>query len=62
MNLTVPVYKSMSEDHWLPLLFGGWVDKNYNDKKNFGASSKGIFDCTCFKKGFDGLGGIKIWA
>jgi len=49
MNLTVPVYKSMSEDHWLPCCSGGWVDMNYNDKKNFGASSKGIFDCTCFK-------------
>jgi hypothetical protein len=49
MNLTVPVYKSVSEDYWLPCCSGGWVDMNYNDKKSFGASAKGIFDCTCPK-------------
>ena len=49
MNLTVPVYKSVEEDSWLPCCFGGWDSMNLNDKKGYGASAKGIFDCTCFK-------------
>jgi len=49
MNLTVPVYKSVSEDSWLPCCSGGWDGMNYNDKKSFGASAKGVFDCTCPK-------------
>lgn len=49
MNLTVPVYKSVEEDSWLPCCFGGWDGMNLNDKKGYGASAKGIFDCTCFK-------------
>lgn len=48
MNLTVPVYKSVEEDSWLPCCFGGWDGMNLNDKKGYGASAKGIFDCTCF--------------
>lgn len=50
MNLTVPVYKSMSEDYWLPCCSGGWEDMMNYDKKGFGADAKGIFDCTCPKR------------
>lgn len=49
MNLTVPVYKSVSEDYWLPCCSGGWEDMSYSDKKGFGTDAKGIFDCTCLK-------------
>ena len=49
MNLTVPVYKSVEEDSWLPCCSDGWSGMNLNDKKGYGASAKGIFDCTCFK-------------
>ena len=49
MNLTVPVYKSVSEDYWLPCCSGGWEDMIYSDKKDFGTDAKGIFDCTCPK-------------
>jgi len=49
MNLTVPVYKSVSEDSWLPCCSGGWEDMMYSDKKGFGTDAKGIFDCTCPK-------------
>ena len=49
MNLTVPVYKSVSEDYWLPCCSGGWEDMRYSDKKGFGTDAKGIFDCTCPK-------------
>ncbi len=50
MNLTIPVYKSVSEDSWLPCCSGGWDDMINSDKKSFGADTKGIFDCTCFKR------------
>jgi hypothetical protein len=49
MNLTLPVYKTLSEDFWLPCCSGGWVDMMYSDKKGFGADAKGVFDCTCPK-------------
>lgn len=49
MNLTVPVYKSVGEDYWLPCCSGGWEDMSYSDKKGFGTDAKGIFDCTCPK-------------
>jgi len=49
MNLTVPVYKSISEDSWLPCCSNGWVDMTYSDKKDFGADAKGVFDCTVLK-------------
>ncbi|RQW77865.1 MAG: hypothetical protein EHM14_13405 [Methanothrix sp.] len=50
MNFTLPVYKSSIEDSWLPCCSSGWVDITYSDKKSFGADSKGIFDCTCYKE------------
>lgn len=49
MNLTVPVYKEIREESWLPCCSGGWIDMMYYDKKGFGASAEGIFDCTCLK-------------
>ena len=49
MNLTLPVYKSSSDDSWLPCCSGGWEDMMYSDKKSFGTDAKGIFDCTCPK-------------
>jgi hypothetical protein len=49
MNLTLPVFKTSSGDSWLPCCSGGWEDMNYYDHKEFGASAKGIFDCTCTK-------------
>jgi len=47
MNLTLPVYKTLSEDFWLPCCSGGWENLMSSDKKGFGADAKGIFDCTC---------------
>lgn len=49
MNLTVPVYKSVSDDSWLPCCSGGWKDMMSSDKNDFGADAKGVFDCTCPK-------------
>ncbi|MFB3765341.1 MAG: hypothetical protein ACE14P_08855 [Methanotrichaceae archaeon] len=42
------------EEGWLPCCGSyegnwGWYDMNATDKKSFGASTKGVFDCTCFK-------------
>jgi hypothetical protein len=34
-------------DEWLPCCYGGFVDMNPADAKDF-ASAKGVFDCTCF--------------
>lgn len=40
---------SVTTDSWLPCCFGGWNDMYYFDKKYYGSSAKGVFDCTCFK-------------
>lgn len=37
------------EDGWLPCCFGGWNDMNFRDQKGFGKSTRGVFDCTCYK-------------
>ena len=34
---------------WMSCDLCGWDTMNYYDKKSFGASTKGMFDCTCFK-------------
>jgi len=34
---------------WLDCCFGGWDTMNYYDTKTFGKSTKGVFDCTCYK-------------
>jgi hypothetical protein len=49
MNLTLPVYKSVSADSWLPCCSDGWSDLMYSYKKDFGVDAKEIFDCTCPK-------------
>lgn len=41
-------------EDWLPCCSssggnGGWDSMNYYDQKGFGKSTKGVFDCTCFK-------------
>ncbi len=38
-----------STDDWMSCCYGGWDSMNSYDKKGFGASTKGIFDCTCTK-------------
>lgn len=37
-----------NDDFWLPCCSGGWNDMRLPDKKDFGASTKGVFDCTCY--------------
>ncbi len=36
-------------DQWLSCCYGGWDSMPIYAKKGFGASAKGIFDCTCYK-------------
>jgi hypothetical protein len=36
-------------DEWLPCCYGGWDSMRYFDQKGFGASTKGVFDCTCYQ-------------
>jgi hypothetical protein len=36
-------------DDWLPCCYGGWDTMRYRDQKGFGASTAGVFDCTCYK-------------
>jgi hypothetical protein len=38
-----------NDDSWLPCCSEGWSDMRLPDKKGFGASAKGIFDCSCYK-------------
>lgn len=38
-----------SIDDWMPCCSGGWDSMNYHDKKGLGASTRGVFDCTCYK-------------
>ncbi|MDM7912949.1 MAG: hypothetical protein QUS09_07620, partial [Methanotrichaceae archaeon] len=49
MTLEVPYKKVEAVEDWLPCCFGGWDTMNYRDQKGFGKSTKGVFDCTCFK-------------
>lgn len=49
MTLEVPYKRTLAAEDWLPCCFGGWNDMNYRDQKGFGKSTKGVFDCTCFK-------------
>lgn len=49
MNLTIPTTRYGPDEDWLPCCSGGWDAMNYPDQKSFGASAKGVFDCTCFK-------------
>jgi len=38
-----------NEDSWLPCCSGGFADMGLPDQKGFGASARGIFDCSCYK-------------
>ncbi len=49
ITLEVPYKKTITSEDWLPCCFGGWNDMQYNDQKYFGKSTKGVFDCTCYK-------------
>lgn len=49
MTLEVPYKRTELKEDWLPCCFGGWDTMNYRDQKGFGKSTKGVFDCTCFK-------------
>jgi hypothetical protein len=49
MTLEVPYKRVEAVEDWLPCCFGGWDTMNYRDQKGFGKSTKGVFDCTCFK-------------
>lgn len=35
-------------DEWLPCCTGGWSSMDIHDRRGYGGSTKGIFDCTCY--------------
>ena len=39
---------SRNDDSWLPCCSGGWSNMRLADKKGFGTSAKGVFDCSCY--------------
>jgi hypothetical protein len=49
MTIEVPYKKSILSYDWLPCCSGGWEDMYYYDQKGYGSSTKGIFDCSCYK-------------
>jgi hypothetical protein len=54
MTLTATSEDNTKEEGWLPCCSsygddGGWYDMTTTDRKGFGASTKGVFDCSCFK-------------
>lgn len=57
--------KTTGIGEWLDCCFGGWDTMNYYDTKGFGKSTKGVFDCTCYKfqksAQFLEPNGIKAW-
>ena len=43
-------FRNITRDYdWLSCCYSGWDSMNSYDKKGFGASTKGVFDCTCYK-------------
>jgi hypothetical protein len=48
MTLEVPYYLKQTGDDWLPCCFGGFDYLDSYTKKKM-ASTKGVFDCTCYK-------------
>lgn len=54
IRVKLPLEKE-KEEEWLPCCSsyggrgGGWYGMYPGDRKGFGASTNGIFDCTCFK-------------
>ncbi|VVB72149.1 Uncharacterised protein [uncultured archaeon] len=49
ITLDVPYYLKQSSDDWLPCCYGGFSSMTSKDQGYLGKSTKGIFDCTCFK-------------
>lgn len=49
MTLETPYKLVQKSEDWLPCCSGGWADMYSSDKKGFGSSAKGIFDCSCYK-------------
>lgn len=49
LNLTASVDTTEEDYDWLPCCTGGWDSMSTKDKDGFGASTNGIFDCTCYK-------------
>jgi hypothetical protein len=49
-NLALNTYSEdkEKEEVWLQCCSGSWLDMKAADKKSFGASARGIFDCTCY--------------
>lgn len=37
-----------NDDSWLPCCSSGWSDIRLPDKNDFGVSTKGVFDCSCY--------------
>lgn len=48
MSYDFSYHMKAESDDWLPCCYGGWDTMNYRDRKGFGKSAKGVFDCTCF--------------
>ncbi len=43
-------FQNITTDYdWLSCCYGGWDTMSLYDRKGFGASTKGVFDCTCYK-------------
>jgi hypothetical protein len=57
MSLEVPYKKITKTDDWLPCCPGGWDSMNPLDRKGFGTSAAGIFDCSCLAKAHAGMYG-----
>jgi hypothetical protein len=49
MTLEVPYKRIQKGEDWLPCCSGGWTTMNAWDQKGHGASTRGIFDCSCYK-------------
>jgi hypothetical protein len=49
MTLEVPYKRVQKNEDWLPCCSGGWETMPLYAQRGFGASTAGIFDCTCFK-------------
>lgn len=49
ITLEVPYRITTASEDWLPCCFSGWDSMNPYDQKSFGKSTKGVFDCTCYK-------------
>jgi hypothetical protein len=48
-NMSLMMDSSLEEEEeaWLPCCGGGWEDMLYYDRKGFGKSTEGVFNCAC---------------